>query len=75
MSNSFKLYPTHFSRGGEIFSSGTFAPLVTGLSRKPTYRVQVGGPVEKMLAVETLSATSKRSIVQPQTVTPSTTRL
>jgi len=35
MSNSFKLYPTHFSRGSEIFSRGGFAspalPLVTGL--------------------------------------------
>jgi len=31
MSNIFKLYPTHFSRGGEKFSRGCFAPLVTGL--------------------------------------------
>jgi len=35
MSNSFKLYPTHFSRGGEKFSRRGFVPpahpLVTGL--------------------------------------------
>jgi len=30
MSNSFKLYPTHISRGGENFSRGA-KPLVTGL--------------------------------------------
>jgi len=32
MSNSFKLYPTHFSRGREKFFRGGQAPLVTGLS-------------------------------------------
>jgi len=35
MSNIFKLYPTHFSRGGEKISRGSFvppaSPLVTGL--------------------------------------------
>jgi len=31
MSNNFKIRPTHFSWGGENFSRGGFAPLVTGL--------------------------------------------
>jgi len=38
MSNSFKIYPTHFSRGGEKFSRGVFAPhalpLVAGLVKR-----------------------------------------
>jgi len=32
-SNSFKLFPTHFSRGGGKFCRSGFAPLVTGLAR------------------------------------------
>jgi len=31
MCNSFKIRPAHFSCEGEIFSTGGFAPLVTGL--------------------------------------------
>jgi len=31
MSNSFKIYPTNFSKGGKKISRGGFAPLVTGL--------------------------------------------
>jgi len=31
MSNSFKIHPTHFSWGGENFSTGGYAPSVTGL--------------------------------------------
>jgi len=37
MSNSFKICPTHFSRGGENFSRGASLPLVAGLVLTPTH--------------------------------------
>jgi len=43
MSNSFKLCPTHFYRGGENFSRGyrhSCAPLVTGLFQTAKDRMQ-----------------------------------
>jgi len=38
MSNIFKLYPTHFSRGGEQFSKGGFAPPCYGLALSHLWR-------------------------------------
>jgi len=48
LSNTFKLCPTYFSRGGEKFSSGVFAPLVTGVVRQQAVlnaSFHVGGPL------------------------------